>query len=116
MALTRAERRSYMNQLFDNQDRLEQEKLSRTDRRTCTNLMFEALDKLDAGEQPDAAIALYERIMKGEFNSLPVEPFVKKVEEALEEVDGDGLPEAQNCAKQYLQAHYDATERMFIAA
>ena len=85
MALTSAERRSYMNQLFDNQDRLEQEKLSRTDRRTCTNLMFEALDKLDAGEQPDAAITLYERIMNGEFTSLPWEQYFEKLKEACEE-------------------------------
>ena len=116
MALTRAERRSYMNQLFDNQDRLEQEKLSRTDRRTCTNLMFEALDKLDAGEQPDAAIALYERIMNGEFNSLPVDPFLRKVAEAREEDDSIGILGAKACVKQYVQAHYDAANNLLIAA
>ena len=117
MALTFKEKIFYQDQVESSLEILNKENLSIREKVATQDRLTEALEKLDAGlEEPKAPASLYERIMKGEFNSLPVEPFVKKVEEALEEVDGYGVQEAKNCANQYTKAHYDPERQMVRAA
>lgn len=118
MALDFNEKRLYTKQATASIKALTGGNLPFNEKRTATKKLAEAVAKLSGKDQqePKAPATLYERIMKGEFNDMPVEPFVKKVEEALEEVDGDGLPEAKACLKQYVQAHYDVANNLLIAA
>lgn len=117
MALTFKEKIFYQDQAESSLETLNKENLSIKEKVATQDRLTEALEKLDAGlEEPKAPATLYERIMKGEFNSLPAGKFIFKVNEALEEVESYGLPEAKACLKQYVQAHYDAANNLLIAA
>ena len=117
MALTFKEKIFYQDQVESSLEILNKENLSIREKVATQDRLTEALEKLDAGlEEPKAPASLYERIMKGEFNSLPVDPFLRKVAEAREEDDSIGVLGAKACVKQYVQAHYDAANNLLIAA
>ena len=130
MALTFKEKIFYQDQAESSLETLNKENLSIREKVATQDRLTEALEKLDAGlEEPKAPASLYERLVNGEFNSLPWEQYFEKLKEACEEeaerrkaAGARGLeahPMAIACIEvgKYLEAHYDpATDSMSKAA
>ena len=131
MALDFNEKRLYTKQATASIKALTGGNLPFNEKRTATKKLAEAVAKLSGkGQQePKAPASLYERLVNGEFNSLPWEQYFEKLKEACEEeaerrkAAGENGLEARSSsiacmeARKYLESRYDpATDSMSKAA
>lgn len=128
MALTFKEKIFYQDQVESSLEILNKENLSIREKVATQDRLTEALEKLDAGlEEPKAPASLYERLVNGEFNSLPWEQYFEKLKEACEEEaerrkaasgeETDASSLGREVAIKYLEAHYEpASDSMSKAA